>query len=123
MRKSCAVRRSCCCDARSCACRRLVNSLINRPIPSITANVITYSVSLTANVNCGGTKKKSNTKTLAIADAIDGPRPSRAETKATPARKIITMLVSAKPAACAAQANQTAHRDDGSRLEILAPAN
>ncbi len=50
MRNSWAVRCSCCCDARNCACSREVSALINSPIPSITPKVMKYSVSLTANV-------------------------------------------------------------------------
>ena len=42
-----------------------------RPTISMTTNVNTYCASLTANVNCGGTKKKSNASTLTTA-ASDG---------------------------------------------------
>jgi hypothetical protein len=74
----------------------------------MTTNVRRYCVSLTANVSCGGTKKKSKIKTLATAAATAGPRLQRAATSATPARNIITMLASANAVWSAIQAN-TAH--------------
>ena len=90
-------------------------------MPSMTAKVITYSVSLTANVKCGGTKQKSNTSTLATAAAIAGPRPKRAATNATPARNIITMLASARPQRMGDPAQQRAQRRRRPRPDVVAP--
>ena len=41
----------------------------------MTAKVMTYWVSLTANVRWGGTKKKSNAPTLRTAARAEGRRP------------------------------------------------
>ena len=54
---------------------RAASVLTSRPTISITAKVTRYCVSATANVRCGGTKKKSKTATLAIAAKTEGPRP------------------------------------------------
>ncbi len=43
-------------------------------------------MSETANVNCGGTKKKSNAATLRTEATSDGPRPKRVATTSTPSR-------------------------------------
>src|SRR5262245_38879576 len=68
---------------------------MSRPTASITPNVMTYWASLTAKLSCGGTKKKSNTSTLATAAATAGPRPYRVATNATPSRNTITTFASA----------------------------
>ena len=63
---------------------RAVSSLIKRPMVSITAKVSKYSMSETANVRYGGTKKKSNTSTLTTEAATAGPLPERARPRPPP---------------------------------------
>ena len=48
---------------------------MTRPTTSITKKVNRYRKSETANVNAGGTKKKSSAATLRIEAISDGPRP------------------------------------------------
>ena len=60
--------------------------LMMRPTASITAKVIRYSVSETANDQRGATKKKSNATTEATAASTDGPRPRRIATSVTARR-------------------------------------
>jgi hypothetical protein len=66
--------------------RRPASVLIRIPTTSMVAKVSRYCVSLTVNLSRGGTKKKSNVSTLRTAVSIDGPRPTRTATKATPRR-------------------------------------
>ena len=63
---------------------------MTRPTASITANVSTYSVSATANVKCGATKKKSKAATLASAATTDGPRPYLAAMAVTATKYVMT---------------------------------
>ena len=53
---------------------------------SMTPKVTRYCTSLTANVNRGGTKKKSKAATLTTAANTDGPRPNRRPVAVTPSR-------------------------------------
>src|SRR5262245_42704713 len=68
---------------------------MSSPIISMTPNVSKYWASLTAKHGYGGTKKKSNTSTLAMAAATAGPRPYRVATNATPSRNTMTTFASA----------------------------
>ena len=62
----------------------------------MTMNVNTYCASVTAKVNCGGTKKKSNASTFTTAATIAGPRPRTSAAPTTARRNSITMFESSK---------------------------
>src|SRR5574340_1145169 len=65
---------------------------MNSATASMTAKVTRYWTSLTAKEICGGTKKKSNSATLAKLARMVCGRPKNAATNTTASRKSITVL-------------------------------
>ena len=91
-------------------------------MPSITTNVIRYCVSLTANVKRGGTKKKSNSSTLATAAAIDGPGPMRGYDQGHTGKKDHHDVGIGELCECAPQPKSAQTRDDDGRFDVFAAA-
>ena len=83
---SVAVRRSRAPATRVCWRTLAVSVAITSAMISMAANVTKYWASDTANVNRGGTQKKSNDATLSMAVRAEGPRPSRSPATVTPSR-------------------------------------
>ena len=65
---------------------RAVSVPITTAVNSITAKVKKYCVSVTANVKCGGMKKKSNAATPSTEAKMAGPRPQHSATPITASR-------------------------------------
>ena len=96
-----------------------VRWLMKRATASMTAKVTRYCASLTARDICGGTKKKSNSTTLAKLARIAGGRPRNAATSTTVSRNSMTVLArSSVPCRGHATAAVSTHAASASRWRI-----